>query len=280
MRWLKTSCRVVLIIWILLLALNTRATENPSQPNQSAQAETSAEQHDAAAGSPAPTVLNEQTAEPTVASGATDIYNQYKQSSPHGDFPTWLQAIASIGLAVFAFWQINFVKRTTTASESAARAARDAVVATQQYVELTKELAETTKQSVDLARLSLSAERPYITITPITVLPSSRGPRFQFVLRNDGDRPAIIKQVFAGIKWEQLPACPSAETRRAAVDTRRIHEYVLSPGRTSREYLLWYEDPPPDLNMTEPDELLSAIYQQKEQSNREMHFFGFVLYDD
>ncbi len=280
MRWLATSCLSMVLALALALSANAQSP-NPSQPNQGAQAETSAQQHDAVT-SEATTAVEQPTAVPTAASGTTNIYNQYKQSSPNGDFPTWLQAIASIGLAIFAFWQINFVKRTTTASENAAEAARDAVIATQQYVELTKDLAATTKQSVELARLSLSTERPYITVTPVSVTATSIGAEIRFTLRNDGNRPAIIKDIFADIGWEQKPNCPSIENRRehAGANSRRIHEYVLAPGRLSREYLLFYNDEPPDLRMTDNAQMFQAIHDQRQQSNRELHMFGFILYSD
>jgi len=278
MRWLIPLC---LLSLILLAAVNSRATESPSQPDQRSRAENAAQQHDAVA-SPAPTLIEEHSGEPSTTSGATSIYNQYKQSSPNGDLPTWLQAAASIGLVIFAFWQINFVKRTTTASEHAAQAARDAVVATQQYVELTKDLAATTKQSVELARLSLSTERPYITVTPVSIAPGIAGTEFRFTLRNDGNRPAIIKDIFADIRWAQKPNCPSLAVRRekAGANSRRVHEYVLAPGRTSREYLLFYEDGPPDLRINDNEEMLQAIEGQREQSNRELHMFGFIFYND
>ena len=281
MRWLKTFCLLILLIvsTLLLHAVNSRATESPSQPNQRSQAETAAQQHNAVA-SPPGTAIEQPTTVPTATSGTTNIYNEYKQSSPHGDFPTWLQAIASIGLAIFAFWQINFVKRTTTASENAAEAARDAVIATQQYVELTKDLAATTKQSVELARLSLSTERPYITVTPTLITPTLSGAKISFELRNDGNRPAIIKNIWAGIKWEQVPDCPSVDRRQTGVEARRIHDYVLAPGRTSKEYGLWYADGPPELRMLDNEELLEIIRGQREQSNRELHIFGFVTYRD
>lgn len=270
------------MVLALGLSLSVSAQSvNPSEPNQSAQAETSAQQHDAVA-SPTASALNQSAAVVTTSSGATNIYNQYAQASPYGDLPTWLEAVASIGLVVFAYWQINFVKRTTTASENAAQAARDAVITTQQYVELTKDLAATTKQSVELARLSLSTERPYITVTPISITPSSSGAIFRFTLRNDGNRPAIIKDIFADVRWEQKPNCPPSAKRRekAGANSRRVHEYVLAPGRTSREYILFYDDGPPDLTMIDNTKMLEAIIEQRDQSNREMHLFGFIFYND
>jgi hypothetical protein len=280
MKHSSTWFALILILSALLLSTARNATaESPSQPNQSAQTETSAQQHDAVA-NPAATTLNQQTTKPAASSGTTNIYNQYQQSSPWGDFPTWLEAVASIGLVIFAYWQINFVKRTTTASEDAAKAARDAVIATQQYVELTKDLAATTKQSVDLARLSLSTERPYITVTPVNIVPTTVGARVNFTLRNEGRTPAIIKDIVAGLKWETYPDCPSFQKRRDGVRSRRIHEYVLGTDRTSREYSSWYEDVPPELKMDDAAQLLKTILDQRDHSNRELHLFGFVLYAD
>lgn len=283
MKQSNTWYALILIASALLLnAARSATAESPSQQNQGRQAETSAQEHNAIA-DPTASTINQQTSKPTPTSGATYIYNQYQQSSPWGDFPTWLEAIASIGLAIFAFWQINFVKRTTTASENAAEAARDAVRATQQYVELTKELSETTKQSVELARLSLSTERPYITVTPVGLFPSASGARVNLALRNDGSRPAIIKNIYAHMAWEQRPDCPPLARRQelAGHNSRRIHEYVIgSNNRTSREYSLWYADAPPELRMDEPEPLLHALYDQREQSNRELHIFGFVIYAD
>src|ERR1700719_3061633 len=106
---------ILIALALLLSAANGGATESPSQPNQRAETQTPAQQHNAIA-SPTVSALNQSAAVPAAAGGTTNIYNQYKQTSPWGDLPSWLEAIATIGLVIFAFWQMNFVKRSTTAA--------------------------------------------------------------------------------------------------------------------------------------------------------------------
>jgi hypothetical protein len=282
MRLKLLSTSILIVSALLLNGVRNAAAESPSQPNQRSQTKASAQQHDSVA-TPAPTIFNQATAAPASPDGAANVYKEYKQASPNGDFPSWLQAIGTIGLLIFAWCQMGLVRRTTKATETAAQATRDAVIATEKYVELTQQLTEATRQSAEFAKLALSVGRPYLTVTPTNVEPSGVGPRFAFVLRNDGNRPAIIKRIQVAMKWESLPACPTQERRLevcSATSARRIHEYVLAPARDSREYAFWYEDSPPKLEMTELDDLLREIWSQRDKSGRELHLFGFIAYGD
>ena len=47
-----------------------------------------------------------------------------------GNLPTWLEAIATFGLVVFAFLQVEFVRRTTSATEAMLHLNRPAIVIT------------------------------------------------------------------------------------------------------------------------------------------------------
>jgi hypothetical protein len=162
----------ILITSALLLSGARDATaESPSQPNQRSQTETQAQQHYAVA-SPAPAIVNQPSPKPTANTGATYIYNQYKQASPLGDFPTWLEAIATILLVIFAGRQMRFVRRSTQATENAAKAAsdnaqaaRDAAIATERYVEMTEQMVEAAKQSARAAEAGTVATEQYVKLT-------------------------------------------------------------------------------------------------------------------
>jgi len=180
---------LILIASVFLLSAARNVTaEGPSQANQQTQTETPAQQHDTVT-SPSPTVINEETAEPIAASGATNIYNQYKQSSPWGDFPTWLEAIATIGLLVFAGWQIAFIRRTTKATEDSAKAASENAVAA-------KDAAEATKKYAEVATRAFVSERPILIVVRMEQDPKQWGRHFRpsIYVRNCGNKPAIIER--------------------------------------------------------------------------------------
>src|SRR5579875_2591185 len=78
-----------------------------------------------------------------VKTGRSDFNTLHDVSQHEGssDLPAWLQAVATIGLLGFAFWQMRLISRSTTATENAAgaaaenaKAAKDAAEATERYV--------------------------------------------------------------------------------------------------------------------------------------------------
>jgi hypothetical protein len=111
---------------LLLNGVGTLRTESPIQLNQGNQTQNRAQQHDATADLSA-SVVQQPTAARAASSGGTYIHNQYKQSRLLGDFPTWLEAIATLLLVIFARRQMRFFRRSTDATEKAAEATRRAV---------------------------------------------------------------------------------------------------------------------------------------------------------
>jgi hypothetical protein len=113
--------------------------------------------------------------------------------------PSWLEAIATIGLLIFAYWQMSFVRRSTDAVERAATAASKALQATEKYEEL-----------------ALNAEKPYVFLAPMRVdvrtetipdyigilLPTPRLMKERTVrwieiqLRNGGKGVAVIEEIY------------------------------------------------------------------------------------
>jgi hypothetical protein len=160
----KSWAILILIVSALLLSGARNITaEGPSQPNQSTQTQTPANEHSSVPG-PSVSSVHQPTAVATAKPSATYIYNQYKQTSPWGDVPTWLEAIATILLVIFAGRQMGSVKEAANAARDNADAAKDAVVSTKRYVEMTAQMVEATKQSARATELALNAERPYVFI--------------------------------------------------------------------------------------------------------------------
>jgi hypothetical protein len=156
MRWLRGLSLLSLALLALYLSARNVAAEGPSQPNQSTQTQTPAEEHSSVPStSISPTY--QPTAAPTPHYGTTYIYNEYYQTGPLGNLPTWLEAIATIGLLVFAGWEVDYVRRSTAATEIASKAASDNAIAA-------KDAAEATKRYAEVAKLALRAERPFLFI--------------------------------------------------------------------------------------------------------------------
>jgi hypothetical protein len=218
MRHLKLSSTSILIVLVLLLSTAGNVTaEGPSQPNQGSQTETAAQDQSAIV-SPSPTRFDQQAATPVPACGATNINHQSGQSSPNANLASWAEAIATIGLLLFASFQIGFIRRSTRATEDAAkaasdnaRAAKDAAIATERYVEMTEQMVEATKQSAKAAALALNAERPYLfvenrnlryipketflSMVDPTVKTQRTHVLFTFALHNFGKGVAVVNSV-------------------------------------------------------------------------------------
>jgi hypothetical protein len=216
MKHSNTWYALILIASALLLsAANGASAESPSQPNQRTQTQTPAQRHNAIA-SPTASALNQSATVETTGTGATYIYNQYKQSSPWGDFPTWLEAIATILLVVFAYRQIDFVRASAQAASDNAKAAKDAAIATERYVEMTEQMVEATKQSAKAAETALYVNRPFLLVTRVECtdakfINGSLNHKFKIHLKNFGVGPADIANYIAyadlfdrpvGFVWE------------------------------------------------------------------------------
>jgi hypothetical protein len=114
---------LTLIALALLLSAASVTTESPSQPNQGTQTQSPAQQHSSTA-SPRMPALNQAAAKPTARKGRTNTDYECKQPGPWGDFPTWLEAIATLGLVGFAAWQMRLIKDAAVAAKNNAEAAK------------------------------------------------------------------------------------------------------------------------------------------------------------
>ncbi len=171
---MKLSKPLSALILIALALLLSAAGENPEtpkpQPNQNAYAQSPAQQHSPPSSAPVSATF-QATSTPSTSHRETDTYYYYYPAEDGWNWSAILQAAATLGLLAFALWQMDFVRRSTTATENAAKAAsdnakaaKDAVIATEQYVKLTKDMVEAAKQSADAAQLAATAERPYLLI--------------------------------------------------------------------------------------------------------------------
>jgi hypothetical protein len=150
---------------ILLIGIKPRAARPEGNPNLTANVQKPQ------TGIGNPTASLAEPSEPTASSAPRASYvGAYKQSQ-QGNLAAWLQAGGTLGLLIFACWQIGFMRRSTAATENAARAAsdnanasKDAAIATERYVEMTEQMAEAAKQSARAAELMLDSERPYVFV--------------------------------------------------------------------------------------------------------------------
>lgn len=235
------SALILIASALLLSAASSGATESASQPNQSSQTDTPAQQHNAISG-PTVSALNKATAVPTTGAGATYIYNEHYYSSPFGNLPTWLEAVATIGLLIFACYQMRFVRSSTTAARDNASAAKEAAIATKEYAKI--------------AALALNAERPYVFVesqelnaTEASPLPRLLGgttapqePQMDiavsFRLRNRGKGVAVIKDVRARLLITDGMYHPVGFRRKfvtAGKVSLRIAERVVGGGEGSEQ---------------------------------------------
>ena len=266
------SASILIVSALLLSGARNVTAKSPSQPNQSTQTPT--EEHSSVP-SPSVSPLNQPTAAATAKPTATYIYNQYKQASPWGNVPTWLEAIATILLVIFAGRQLSSVKGAANAARDNADAAKDAAVSTKRYVEMTEQTVEAANQSARAAELALNIERPYVFIEKQSLalrnlkLPSGIAGPFSllapesieseathkgldptFILRNRGKGIAIIRDVRLRVMKVPYPALLSGlpvSTGKFEVIARYsylIQQPVLGNGEMSDPYsALWLRVP-------------------------------------
>ena len=117
-----------------------------------------------------------------------------------------IQAIATLGLLAFAWWQMGSIKRTTKATEDAANAARDNAIAA-------KDAAEATKKNAEIAELALKVDRPYLLVEKVELIGfgkegrpdhDPRAPRGlvagMISFRNYGQGPARVKEITCAMR--------------------------------------------------------------------------------
>jgi hypothetical protein len=202
MKHSKLWLTLILIASALLLSAGRNtAAESQSKPHQRHKTHCTA-YADSQITKPTITATFQPTAAPSTASGATYIYNQYKQSSSWGNVPTWLEAIATIGLVAFAFWQMHFIRRSTEATENAAKAAADNAVASRSAADATAAYARIAERSL------FDIQRPWVLVfsvkwpSGVFPLPADEATEPQAVAiaysyKNYGATPAWITDAWA-----------------------------------------------------------------------------------
>jgi hypothetical protein len=171
MKLIKPLSVLILITSALLLSAANKNSETPkAQPNQNAHAQSPTQQHSPPSDLPVTATL-QVTGTPTASHRESNTYNYYYPAKDGWNWSGIIEAVATLGLLGFALWQMDFVRRSTKATETAAqaasdnaKAAKDAAIATERYVGMTEQLVETTKQTAQIARLALDIERPYVII--------------------------------------------------------------------------------------------------------------------
>jgi hypothetical protein len=196
-------CACILIVSALVLSAASESATPSPKPDQASEARTPAEYNSRVA-SPSPTAIGQ----PAVKQPPSDLHvPRVLSAQAWGDFPGWLQAFATIGLLAFAWWQMWFVRRSTLATEEAAKAARTNAIAA-------KESADAANQYVKVATFALQSDRPFIFVTkflPHNFKPASEIknvfdlPFTNCTMTNYGKGPAIIDKVIAKLEVTDQP---------------------------------------------------------------------------
>lgn len=262
----KLLSTLILIASALLLSAASNVTaEGPSEPNQRSKTQPSPQAYSQIA-SPTMTATLQPTATPTAQAGATYTYNEYKQSSPWGDLPTWLEAIATIGLVVFAFWQMDFVRRSTDSMEAATTAAGKA--------------ADTAERAL------IHAERAWLAFEVVDIQGldhvRARIERLLPLLREPADSPTI-EIIKIRVRY-RLNNCGRTPARLIAGDIQFVCANPTSlpqkpayPHTETPESLM-----PPGLSATNSKtiDLYPPGFEQFVEGRENLIIFGYVRYRD
>jgi len=154
----------------------------------------------------------------TAERGGTQTHNHDVQSSDGWNWPGWLQAGATLGLLIFAGWQMCFVRRSTKATEDAANAASDNAIASKAAAEASKQMAESSRESVQLAEDAIHTNRPHLFVTNVQAHRAQRRGRRNeeliegvVIVRNYGTGPGEITDYVARIELFPADKDPSPE---------------------------------------------------------------------
>lgn len=194
---MKLSLAIIIVSALLLTAVSGENAETPkAQPNQNAYAQSPAQQHGSPSGASVSTPF-QITSAPPANHRDTNTYDYNYPAKNGWDWSGIIQAVATLGLLGFALWQMEFVRRSTIATENAANAARDNALASKNAAAATEDYAKT-------QRLALVAQRPVLLVVEVDhgfFDPKSREDK-TFVLTsakvtitNAGQGQAVIKRV-------------------------------------------------------------------------------------
>ena len=256
------------LLSLLLLAVVSSAQTPRSQPQQRADTQRPTEKSNSVA-SPTPTAHVEPSPTVTTQASANYTYNYYYYSERSGDVAVWVQAFATVGLLLFAWWQLGFIRQGASATQKAANAAsenavasKDAALATKASAEAAQANAEAAKQGAEVARLGLLADRPYLlvrtgkhegcdpeTTAEIELFPTRKvpiPPCITLIIKNYGKGPALIDGI-----WSVLEILSENELRPVGDYTRcesqRIIEETIGADQSFKlpvtgTYVVWLSE--------------------------------------
>ncbi len=288
MKPLKLSFLLILIGSALFLNGAGESTETPStQQKQRAETKTSAQQHDSNP-NPFESPIKQSPTKIAPESSTYNIQNYNYNPQDGGNLPAWLQAIGTIGLLIFAWWQMWFMRRATKATETAANAARDNAIAAKESAEtsktnvaISKVLADATVQSAHAAQRAAEAAQKSADVadTSLKLLERAQiivlfhrpfrptSPELSYEIRNIGRTFAKVKDSDCGFG--------------AALDLRQL-EYEIKPKPIGDlpTKMIAYPNIPIEMR-NRPDIPLPPERAEGIEAGKEFLIVrGYVIYDD
>jgi hypothetical protein len=266
---MKRSFRLILLAAALFLSAETP----PPQPQQSAPTQSPPQQHSSPSG-PSISATLQPASPPSPNHSETQTYNYYYYPEDPWNWSGAVEALSTLGLLGFALWQMSFVRRSTAATENAAKAASDSAVAS-------KDSANATRNYVEIAERTLyDVQRPWVlafTVKwPSGVFPLPIGDDttpapavIAYSFKNFGTTPAWLTDAQGlFIKTADLNNLPPEPVYFPSDFT---HEVVVAPDSPTSEVMLPLFPNP----MLTPEEIRSV-----ERREWFLYAYGIIKYRD
>jgi hypothetical protein len=147
----KAACVIGLALLSLLLLASPSSGMTPHlQPQQRSDAQATTQQSNAVS-SPTVTLNVDPSPAVTTEHGRTYTYNYYYQSNDGWNWSGWAQALFTLGLVIFAAWQMRFIRQSTSATQQAANAARDNAIASKDAANAAKAMADIASKQLEMS---------------------------------------------------------------------------------------------------------------------------------
>src|SRR5208337_3558324 len=167
---LKPWHPLILIGLALVLSASSAKGQGPKQgTEQSGNAQNPPKQHSKPT-KPTPTALiRSLTVVSTAASTPESNYQRYYPKDS-AELAAWVQAASAVVLILFGGLQMYLLRRSTSATENAALAARDNAMAAKDMAEANVKSAEAAKEQADIAKKTLAlSQRPRLIVRNVVV---------------------------------------------------------------------------------------------------------------
>jgi hypothetical protein len=266
---MKRPCLLILIASALLLSAETP----PPQPQQSASTQSPPQQHSSSSG-PSISATFQPTSSPSPSHSGAQTYNYYYYPEDSWNWSGIVEALSTLGLLGFALWQMSFVRRSTAATENAAKAASDNAVAS-------KDSANATKGYMEIAERTLyDVQRPWVLVFtvkwPSGVFPLPIGDDttpsaavIAYSFKNFGTTPAWITDA-SGL-FNKTTDLNNLPPEPVYFPTGFTHEAIVAPDSPTSEVTLPLFPNP----MLTPDEIRSV-----ERRELFLYAYGIIKYRD